>query len=45
MDQVSRLQARIDQLETQAAARDGTGALPDGPISEQMPQPLTPQNG
>jgi serine O-acetyltransferase len=45
MDQVSRLQARIDQLETQAAARDGTGALPDGPISEQMPQPVPPQNG
>ena len=27
MDQVSRLQARIDQLETQAAGRNGADAL------------------
>jgi cell division septum initiation protein DivIVA len=45
MDQVSRLQARIDQLETQAAGRNGADALPAGSLTEQIPPASPPQNG
>ncbi len=45
MDQVSRLQARIDQLEAQAAGRDGADALPGSSLTEQIPPPSPPQNG
>src|SRR5215470_6536341 len=46
MDQVSRLQARIDQLETQAAGRNGADALPGSSLTpEQIAPPSPPQNG
>src|SRR5262244_3723026 len=45
MDQVSRLQARIDQLETQAAARNGADELPSGSLTEQIATPSPAQNG
>jgi serine O-acetyltransferase len=45
LDQVSRLQARIDQLETQAAARDGVKDLRALSASESASIPAAPQNG
>jgi serine O-acetyltransferase len=45
LDQVSRLQARIDQLETQAAAGNGVDDLPAPPQAEASSRPSRPQNG
>ncbi len=46
LDQVSRLQARIDQLETQASARNGADDLPaPSPAEAAAQEPVRPQNG
>jgi serine O-acetyltransferase len=45
LDQVSRLQARIDQLETQTALRDGVNDPPAPSPDEASAQPARSQNG
>src|SRR5262245_28066820 len=42
MDQVSRLQARIDQLEMQTAGRNGVDTMPDAGLTAQVPTTSRP---